>query len=61
LCIRTDELLAEMISGFKGMIKEKVGADEIRIISEERLKEYKVSKEEKIKGKSFLIGFDVVS
>lgn len=58
LFIRTDEELKEMLREWVLMIKEKVGASQIRVSELEPSKKHAFVSNEKVKGKEFEIGFD---
>ena len=58
LFIRTDEELKDMLKGWNVVIKEKVGASQIRISELEPSKKHAFVSKEKVKGKEFEIGFD---
>ncbi|MFH2028395.1 MAG: isoleucine--tRNA ligase [Nanoarchaeota archaeon] len=60
LLIRCEESLAEMIRNHESMIKEKVGAEKIKISSENPAKKHNFISQEKIKGREFEVFFDKV-
>ena len=57
LYIKGDDELVEMLKVWEEQIKEKVGADQLKISSLDSSKKHKNVSKEKVKGKSFEIGF----
>ncbi len=60
LFIKTDEELVEMLQKFEEQIKEKVGADKLKISQVDPSKKHKFKSKEKVKEKSFELFFDKV-
>ncbi|MBI2660377.1 class I tRNA ligase family protein, partial [Candidatus Woesearchaeota archaeon] len=60
LFVRTDEELREMLKDWNVVIKEKVGASQLRISELEPSKKHAFVSKEKVKGKEFEIGFDKI-
>jgi isoleucyl-tRNA synthetase len=58
LFIKTDEELKEMLTKFEKNIKEKVGADILKISELDPSKKHEFTSKEKVKGKEFELFFD---
>lgn len=61
LFIKVDEDLKEMLSKWEDAIKEKCGADKIKISDQEPARKHNVEVKESIKGKEIRIYFDKVN
>ena len=60
LFVKVDEELKDMLSKFEEQIREKVGAEKIKISELEPSKMHKISSKEKVKDKQFEIWFDKI-
>ncbi|MBU0536721.1 MAG: class I tRNA ligase family protein, partial [Nanoarchaeota archaeon] len=60
LYVQVNEELSGMLQDWDSIIKEKVGAEEINLVSAASPKQYKSTKEVKVKGKTITLGLEKV-